>query len=186
MEEPIAITKLNDFIFCPASVYFHGLFDGYKEVMYQSDKQLNGKEAHRTIDTGGYSTSKNILQGIPVYSEKYGLYGKIDLYNCKNHTLTERKKKIFKIYDGYVFQLFGQYFGMTEAGYQVDCIELFSMDDNKKYPIDPPANDNPYYVSFLKLIEDIHNFKLEDFIQKNAGKCRNCIYRNLCDRTLTK
>lgn len=64
MEEPIAITKLNDFIFCPASIYFHGLFGSYSEIMYQSQKQPDGKEAHKAIDTGGYSTSTDILQGI--------------------------------------------------------------------------------------------------------------------------
>lgn len=184
MEEPIAITKLNDFIFCPASIYFHGLFGSYSEVMYQSQKQLDGKEAHKTIDTGGYSTSKDILQGIPVFSEQYGLYGKIDLYDRKTLTLTERKKKIVKIYDGYVFQLFGQYFGMTEIGYTVEHMELYSMDDNKKYPIDIPAPGNPYYNRFLDLIEDISCFELSGFVQTNIEKCRNCIYSNLCDRTL--
>ncbi len=96
MEDPIAITKLNDFIFCPASIYFHGLFGDFLQVMYQSEKQINGKAAHTSIDTGGYSTSKNILQGISVYSEQFGLYGKIDLYDCVTKTLTERKKKIIK------------------------------------------------------------------------------------------
>lgn len=184
MEDPIAITKLNDFIFCPASIYFHGLFGDFQQVMYQTEKQINGKAAHTAIDTGGYSTSKNILQGIPVYSDRFGLYGKIDLYDCTTKTLTERKKKIIKIYDGYVYQLFGQYFAMTEMGYPIEYLYLYSLDDNKKYSIDLPTQENPYYTGFSDLLYDIHNFRLDDFTQDNAEKCKNCIYSNLCDRTL--
>ena len=184
MEEPIAITKLNDFIFCPASIYFHGLFGDLQQVMYQTEKQIDGKAAHMSIDTGGYSTSRNILQGISVYSEQFGLYGKIDLYDCVTEALTERKKKIIKIYDGYIYQLFGQYFAMTEMGYPVKNLYLYSLDDNKKYSIDLPAPDNPYFIGFSELLNDIQNFRLDDFIQDNAEKCKNCIYSNLCDRTL--
>lgn len=42
MENPIAITKLNDFIFCPASIYFHNLFGDTEKIMYQSERQING------------------------------------------------------------------------------------------------------------------------------------------------
>lgn len=80
MENPIAITKLNDFIFCPASIYFHNLFGDTEKIMYQSERQINGSAAHKSIDNGGYSTSKDIFRGVYVYSEQYNLYGRIALY----------------------------------------------------------------------------------------------------------
>ena len=38
-----------------------------------------------------------MLQSITVYSEKYNLSGKIDLYDSKKFQLIERKKKVHKI-----------------------------------------------------------------------------------------
>ena len=74
-EYPISISNLNDFIFCPASIYFHGLDYGTDNISYQSPKQLNGSASHKKIDAGEYSTSAHMLQGMTVYSEKYNLLG---------------------------------------------------------------------------------------------------------------
>ena len=105
MEEPISITWLNDFIFCPASIYFHNLYGTVSSVSFQDVSQINGSSAHRRLDSGKYSTRKTLLSGISVYSEKYNLIGKIDLYDADRHELIERKKRIRTVYDGYVFQL---------------------------------------------------------------------------------
>ena len=51
--------------------------------MYHEKPQINGKHAHRTIDFQTYSSSKRYLQGLPVYSEKYNLVGKIDIYDTE-------------------------------------------------------------------------------------------------------
>lgn len=40
-----------------------------KPGMYQSKAQLDGTKAHEKIDNGTYSTRKNILMAIDVYSE---------------------------------------------------------------------------------------------------------------------
>lgn len=45
-EEPIAISNLNDFIFCPVSIYFHSLEDG-DDILTKDSYQLNGSNAHR-------------------------------------------------------------------------------------------------------------------------------------------
>ena len=80
-EIPISISSLNDFIFCPASIYFHGLDQDTDVLTYQSTDQINGTAAHRTVDSGTYSENKDILQSFAVYSEQYNLYGKIDIYD---------------------------------------------------------------------------------------------------------
>lgn len=35
MENPINITMLNDFIFCPLSIYYHNLYDDMETSLYQ-------------------------------------------------------------------------------------------------------------------------------------------------------
>lgn len=35
MEDYIKITQLNDFIFCPVSIYFHNLYEDSEPMLYQ-------------------------------------------------------------------------------------------------------------------------------------------------------
>ena len=67
MEDPGAITLLNDFIFCPVSIYFHSLDYETDRMVYQSPLKLNGSAAHEKSDTGRYSDRKDMFQGTPVY-----------------------------------------------------------------------------------------------------------------------
>ena len=121
-EYPILISNINDFVFCPISVYFSGQYADMEKKLFQSKKQINGTAAHQKIDTKKYSTKKNILQSKEVYCEKYGVIGKIDSFDMENGILCERKKHISKIYDGYVFQLYAQCFSLREMGYKVKKI----------------------------------------------------------------
>lgn len=134
-ENPISISNLNDFIFCPASIYFHSIDSDVEKLTFQDHYQLNGTAAHEKSDNGEYSYRKDILQAIPVYCEKYDIYGKIDTFDIRSGKLTERKKKVKVIYDGYVFQIFAQYFALSEMGYTVNKLIIYSMDDNKSYDI---------------------------------------------------
>lgn len=129
MYTEIAITQLNDFIFCPASIYFHMLYGNTNKFLFQSEKQINGTASHSAIDEGRYSSRKNVLTSLDVYSEKYGLTGRVDIYDQKEGTLIERKRKIKTIYDGYVFQVYAQCVALREMGYKVNTIypELFMM-----------------------------------------------------------
>lgn len=67
-EYAISISNLNDFIFCPASIYFHGLDSDTERMVYQSPDQLNGSAAHKTVDAAGYSTDTSILLQGRIYS----------------------------------------------------------------------------------------------------------------------
>lgn len=163
MEQPVSISNLNDFVFCPTSIYFHQLYGDYNTMMLQNTDQRNGTFAHESLDFGGYSSRKDILTGISVYSEKYNLIGKIDCYDRKNEELIERKKKIKVIYDGYVFQLYGQYFSMKEMGYPVKRLFLYSYDDNKKYAIPLPEDDPEMFLKFVNLMKAFHEFQLSEF-----------------------
>lgn len=184
MENPLNITALNDFIFCPASIYFHMLYDDVEKGLYQRSAQIDGTKAHESVDSGKYSTSAAVMQGLSVYSEKYNLIGKIDIFNSKSGILTERKKKIKTVYDGYIFQLYAQYYSLCEMGYKVKSLKLYSMDDNKTYPVELPKNDRVMSEKFEKVINDINNFSFENFKQENPLKCKNCIYSEYCDRSV--
>ena len=59
-ENPIAISNLNDFIFCPVSIYFHSLDYDTEKMTYQNSDQLNGTAVHTTVDSGTYSSKKSI------------------------------------------------------------------------------------------------------------------------------
>ena len=181
MENPISISTLNDFIFCPASIYFHKLYDGMENILFQSSYQLNGTKAHKSIDDKSYSVPGTI-KSLEVYTSKYNLIGKIDVYNSKIKTLVERKKHVNQIYDGYVFQLYAQYFALTEMGYDVKKLQIHSLDDNKTHHIKLPAEDQDMFVKFEQLVSNIQEFKVEKFVQTNQNKCAKCIYSSFCDR----
>lgn len=62
-EEPILISNLNDFIFCPVSIYFHSLESDEENLLGQDSFQLNGTAAHEKSDSGKYSSRKMCCKG---------------------------------------------------------------------------------------------------------------------------
>ena len=184
MELYLKISYLNDFIFCPLSIYYHQLYGDLSERLYYGKSQLDGKAVHAAVDEKRYSTHKNILQGIDIFSTEYNLCGKIDIFDTEKELLTERKKHIETIYDGYIFQLYAQTFCLREMGYKVSKIRFYSSDDNKVYPI-PLPEENPQMLEKFKATNDaMQKFSPEEFVPNNADKCRNCIYNDFCDRPL--
>ncbi len=181
MESYISISYLNDFMFCPRSIYFHQLYGRVSTDLYHTTDQSKGLAAHKTVDNQSYTTSATVLQGIDIYSEQYGLCGKIDIYDKEKSLLVERKKKIKRVYDGYIFQLYAQYHCLIEMNYEVEKIKLYSMDDNKSYPINTPDNDPGRQQGFERLLSHIKSFSLEATYVPNHNKCGHCIYHNLCD-----
>ncbi len=74
------------------------LYGEINNIQMQSTYQINGSATHETIDNQKYTTSSNVLQGISVFSEKYGLTGKIDLFYQDSGILVERKRQIKTIF----------------------------------------------------------------------------------------
>lgn len=173
---------MNDFIFCPLSIYYHQLYGKLSERLYYGDSQLNGKAVHEAVDNKHYSTHKNILQGIEIYSNEYNLCGKIDIFDTATGLLTERKKKIETIYDGYVFQLYAQCLCLREMGYSVNKLRFYSSDDNKIYPVSLPEENQEMFAKFKNTLKEIRDFNVETFTPANPQKCENCIYNDFCDR----
>ena len=83
MEDYISISALNDFIFCPYSIYLHNVYMDSDDSMSHAAPQTRGKIAHKSIDTKKASNRADELVSLTVYSERYHLIGKIDIYNKK-------------------------------------------------------------------------------------------------------
>ena len=183
MEQYIKISTMRDFDFCPYSIYFHNLYENYEKQLYQDTPQINGTLNHSLIDSGNYSTSKDILQWTAVFSEKYGLIGKIDCFHIATKSLIERKSHISEVYLGMKYQLYAQYFCLTEMGYEVEKLKLYSLDDNKVYEI-PLPNEQEIQI-FEAFLQEYKRFdpRNSDF-KPQLDKCQNCIYAELCDHSL--
>lgn len=79
----IAISTLNDFIFCPYSIYLHNVFEGTDDDVFYALPQIKGKEAHSSVDSKSNSLGRRVIESLSVQSLKFGLFGKIDLFFLK-------------------------------------------------------------------------------------------------------
>lgn len=184
METFLQITYLNDFVFCPYSIYLHQVFDNNAEDLYSANPQQRGKTAHQPIDAFDEEEKTKLpvtLKGIYVISNKLGVYGKIDTLYVKEKKLIESKYAISTIYQGYYYQLWSQYYALTEMGYQVESLSFYSIKDQKEYPIEIPDDND--FNELRNHIRKIARFDFDTDIKVNPAKCKHCIYASLCDKT---
>lgn len=181
MHDYISISSLNDFIFCPYSIYLHNVFMGGDEDLFHATPQTRGKAAHTNVDEKKYSSRKDDISGISVYSNELGLAGKIDIYKGAEKLLIERKYQLHTIYRGQIYQLWAQYFCMTEMGYEVEKLVFHSIKNNKTFAVELPTEADKSELK--QFIERFKLFDPEQEIHINENKCRHCIYCSLCDKT---
>lgn len=181
MPDYISISALNDFIFCPYSIYLHNVYMDTDEDLYHATPQTKGKAAHQTVDGKTYSHSTNDIVALPVYSDEFGLMGKIDIYKQKERLLIERKYQLNKIYRGQLYQLWAQYFCLTEMGYLVEHITFYELSTNKTHNVNLPTDSER--TELKEFIARFKAYDLDSNISVNANKCVHCIYCNLCDKT---
>ena len=181
MEDYISISTLNDFIFCPYSIYLHNVYMETDEGLYHATPQTRGKIAHETIDNRKASNRADDLQALPVISEKYGLMGKIDLYKGKEHKLVERKYQLRNLYQGQIYQLWAQYLCLLEMGYKVSSIAFYEISTNKMIPVEIP--NHLQLREFELFLDKYRQYEPSRPFIPNLNKCRHCIYCNMCDKT---
>lgn len=182
-EDYIPISTLNDFIFCPYSIYLHNIYMETDENIYHATPQIRGKIEHSSVDNKTASNRKDDIVCLPVYSDRYKLMGKIDIYKKDTHHLIERKYQLKQIFRGQIYQLWAQKYCLEEMGYKVDRLSFYEISTNKMISINLPSDlEEQEFTSF---IEHYHSFdpsaKLEEI---NTNKCMHCIYNNLCDKTI--
>jgi CRISPR-associated protein Cas4 len=182
MENYIAISALNDFIFCPYSIYLHSVYKETDDDIYKASPQLLGSKAHESSDNRTLSTRKCDLFSFPVYSYELGIMGIVDVYKGDRQLLVERKNNLKNIYRGQLYQLWAQYYCMVEMGYPVSEIAFYEISTNKMYyqPL-PTEKDRKELKLFIE--EFIAYSPAVTEFAVNPNKCRHCIYCNLCDRT---
>ena len=181
MEDYISISTLNDFIFCPYSIYLHNVYMESDENIYHASPQVKGKIAHSTIDEKTYTTRKSDITSLSVFSTRLKLVGKIDLYKSKEKTLRERNYSLKQIYQGQLYQLWAQYFCMLEMGYSIDKLAFYETSTNKMIPIKIPGQAEK--IELEKFIERFRSYSPDMSFAVNQNKCIHCIYCNLCDKT---
>lgn len=158
MEQYIQISKINDFLYSPRSLYLHSVFETFHQHTYHEDPQTKGKLNHARIDKGEYASKRRYLQGTPVYSEKYNIGGKIDILDKRAGLLIERKTRIKNpnIYRGLRYQLWAQYLCLEEMGYFVIALQIRSLEDNKRYPVARP--DEQGLAEFEEVLRAMRRF----------------------------
>lgn len=181
MNDLIAISTLNDYIFCPYSIYLHNVYMDADEGMYHAKPQTRGRNVHERVDEKKTSTSGKIIESLPVLCHELGVYGKIDVYNQANKILIERKYELKKIFRGQYYQLWAQYFCMIEMGYKVESIAFYEISTRKTINVPLPGEkEKTELTQFIKAYRD---YNPEAPISINPNKCIHCIYCNLCDKT---
>lgn len=177
MDSLIQISKISDFLYCPLSLYLHTMYEEMDTRNYHAAPQVAGKIAHEAIDERTYSSAKRFLLGMAVYSEEFGITGKIDVYDAKTCALIERKRQVKQIYEGNVYQLYGQYVCMKEMGYRIDKLFIHSLVDNKRYPIPLPGEEE--LSQFSVVLEAIRATTPETLLEHSCPRCNSHIYSSL-------
>lgn len=182
MEESfIKIYTLNDFIFCPYSIYLHNVYENTDESLYHAVPQTRGRIAHKSVDEKRASTHKDVLESISVSSIKYGIVGKIDVFKVKEKMLIERKYQLKQIFQGQLYQLWAQMLCLDEMGYKVEQLAFYETSTRKTILVEKPSTED--IMSFEEFLSTIRKFDPMAPLSQNLNKCRHCIYCNLCDKT---
>lgn len=181
MNNYILISNLNDFTFCPYSIYLHNVYMDTDEELFHAKPQTRGKMAHESVDKKTSSSLKDEMLSLPISSDEMGIMGKIDVYRQKEKLLVERKYKIARIYRGQLYQIWAQYFCMLEMGYEIEKLAFYEISTNKMVDVELPTESDK--EELLAFIEKYKNYDLNSSFQINENKCRHCVYCNLCDKT---
>lgn len=177
MEPYICISYINDFLYCPVSIYVHSLFLNFDRSTYHQTPQIVGLQNHESIDQGTYSTAKKFLIGIEIYSQQYGLVGKLDVYDKEKKAIIERKTHIRSLHKGYRFQMYAQLFCLQEMGFDVEKLFLHSLEDNRRYEFPVPTKEQA--EEFAQTIQEMRLFDITKIKNHSCFRCESSIYESL-------
>lgn len=177
----IPISTLNDFVFCPYSIYLHGIYNQVDDSLYYAAPQVRGSISHEATDNKKSSTRKDAILSLPVYSDELGIIGKIDLFRISECHLIERKYLLKKIYRGQLYQIWSQYFCLKEMGYDVKRISFYEISTKKSIPVNIPGENE--FNELKAIVLRYHQYRPDMGIVINENKCTHCIYCPMCDKT---
>lgn len=177
MENFLTITTLNDFVFCPYSIYLHEVYNPNKEEVYHGKDQSKGKRLHYFIEN---NQEVKDFKHAYVISTDLKIYGKIDDYNCLQKELIEYKSKASTVYKGYYYQIWAQYYCLKEMGIQVNKLAFYDFSKGSKISLPLPTHYN--LLELKNHIIKVQNFDFTSEIKINPNKCNRCVYKNLCEK----
>ena len=178
MEHYLAITTLNDFIFCPYSIYLHEIYHQNREEAYHSAFQSKGKRLHHFIEN---NQDENSWKNAFVYSEKLKIYGRIDDYNKRTKELIEYKSTVAIAFRGYYYQIWAQFLCLSEMGVEVVHLSFYDFRQDKKIPVTIPNDEQ--ILELKNHIKKVQEFDFNTDLNPNPNKCKQCIYHHLCEKT---
>lgn len=146
------------------------------EGLYHASPQTNGRVAHEAVDSKKYSNRKDCITALPIYSSKYGLAGKIDIYRADEKLLIERKYQLKQIFQGQIYQLWAQYFCLTEMGYNVERLAFYEISRNRTIPINLPTTEE--MSQFAKDFSGADSVIIFDVSAVKLKKYGNAIHRD--------
>ena len=181
MDGYVSFSELNDFLFCPQSLYLHTLYKNYKSNIYHDTPQADGKAAHETIDQNTYNRA-GWETGVWLCSPSHMIYGRCDLYNPSTGELVERKRTIKKVYEGQRMQAWAQAICLMDMQRSVTSITLHSLTDNVRHKL--PIPDDLITSRVNLLVQEIQaykaNYNANVSVSVSDTRCRRCIYAPLC------
>lgn len=176
----IPISTLNDFVFCPYSIYLHGIYSQVDDSLYHAAPQVRGSISHKATDGKTSSTRKDDILALPVVSDELCLTGKIDLFRKSEGHLIERKYQLKNIYRGQLYQIWGQYFCLKEMGYDVKQLSFYEISTKRFLPVSIPGEEEFYELKTVT--EKYIQYKPDSKIDTDNNKCTHCIYNPMCDK----
>lgn len=180
-EDFILLSTLNDFIFCPYSIYLHNIYMETDEGLYHATPQTQGRIAHDAVDNKRSSTRRSDIMSLPVSCEELGIMGKIDIYKGAEHHLIERKYQLKHIFRGQLYQLWGECFCLREMGYEVNKVSFYEISTNTMMPQQLPGENE--WNELKTFVNQFKSFDPTSPIETNPNKCLHCIYCPLCEKT---
>lgn len=180
MDGLIPITNLNDFLFCPYSIYLHGVYHGAEGETVKATVQNKGTLTHQKENSEKRS-QQGVITELPVISEKIGIQGVIDSLDTLTGTLTEYKNHLKGPFKGQIIQIQAQALCLHEMGYEVKIARLLVLSD--RHVIEVPLPSRAEKKEITKLVKKIKAYNPEDEIPVNINKCKKCIYCALCEKS---
>lgn len=180
MTDIIAISTLNQFIFCPrrcALMHVEGIWSA-------NEHTAKGTILHTHADERGYEVIGNakLLRALPLYSTQYGLSGKADIVEIRGEETipVEYKKGKKRVFDNDNIQLTAQALCLEEM-FQTKISRGFIYHASSKKRREVTI-DESLRTETIKTIEIVRELLAHENIPKAEYKprCEGCSLYNIC------
>lgn len=180
MEDIIAISALNQYVFCPrrcALMHIEGIWSA-------NEHTVQGTILHTHADEQGYEVvgKTKLLRALPLYSQKYGLSGKADIVEIRGEEIipVEYKKGKRRLFENDEIQLTAQALCLEEM-FQTKITRgfIYHASSKKRREV---FFDNNLRIEAIELIVKIRNLLMEETIPSADYKprCEGCSLYNIC------